>query len=99
MDSTQQEESIKKSGEDEQFEANGAFVYGISREMMDRIPQDDLALMIADVAKTGIRGINTKFQELKKSIEAELFFTLAGMGLAGGRNGLSSSLGRRLRTQ
>jgi hypothetical protein len=92
MDSTQQDEAIMKSGEDEQFEANGAFVYGISREMLDRIPQDDLALMIADVAKTGIRGINTKFQELKKSLESEHFFTLAGMGLAGGRNGKSGVL-------
>jgi hypothetical protein len=35
----------------------------------DKILVEDIALMAAEVAKTGIRGVSTKFQELKKAIE------------------------------
>jgi hypothetical protein len=102
MDSLQQEEDMSKPSEDEQFEVKGVLVYGITIEMMERLTEEDLALMIADIAKTGIRGVSTKYQELKRGIkDLSRSLSLVNMGLYGIKNekrGILVELNRKGRT-
>ena len=93
---------MSKASEDEQFEVKGVLVYGITVEMMERLTEEDLALMIADIAKTGIRGVSTKYQELKRGIkDLSRSLSLVNMGLYGIKNekrGILVELNRKGRT-
>jgi hypothetical protein len=101
-ESTQQEEELLKSGEDEQFETRGVLVYGITRDMIDMIPAEELALMIADVAKTGIRGAGTKFGKLKSDLtDITKMMNLTCIGLTGvkkDKGGILVDLKNRVRS-